>query len=120
MSAALASAKPWTGPSQKNIVSIGPTLLMVTAGRRLGGRAQISSTRAPGGLELLVHARLGEHPQRGRAGRHGQRVARERAGLVDGASGATVSMISRRPPKAPTGRPPPMILPSVVRSGMTS
>ena len=28
-------------------------------------------------------------------------------------------MTSRRPPKAPTGMPPPMILPRVVRSGRT-
>ncbi len=28
-------------------------------------------------------------------------------------------MISRLPPKAPTGMPPPMIFPSVVRSGRT-
>src|SRR5260370_775338 len=28
-------------------------------------------------------------------------------------------MMSRRPPKAPTGMPPPMILPSVVKSGRT-
>jgi hypothetical protein len=28
-------------------------------------------------------------------------------------------MMSRRPPNAPTGMPPPMILPSVVRSGRT-
>ena len=35
-----------------------------------------------------------------------------------GPSGAMYSMISRRPPKAPTGMPPPTILPSVVRSGL--
>ena len=35
-----------------------------------------------------------------------------------GPAGATSSMISRRPPYAPTGRPPPMTLPSVVRSGV--
>src|SRR5439155_567974 len=28
-------------------------------------------------------------------------------------------MMSARPPKAPTGRPPPMIFPNVVRSGRT-
>ena len=36
-----------------------------------------------------------------------------------GPSGATISMISRRPPYAPTGSPPPMILPRQVRSGST-
>ena len=35
-----------------------------------------------------------------------------------GPSGASFSMISRLPPKAPTGMPPPMTLPSVVRSGV--
>ena len=35
-----------------------------------------------------------------------------------GPAGATVRMISLLPPYAPTGRPPPMILPSVVRSGV--
>ncbi len=32
--------------------------------------------------------------------------------------GAIFSMMSRRPPYAPTGMPPPMILPNVVRSGV--
>ena len=36
-----------------------------------------------------------------------------------GPTGATISMISFLPPYAPTGIPPPMILPSVVRSGVT-
>ncbi len=35
-----------------------------------------------------------------------------------GPSGATRSIKSRRPPYAATGSPPPMILPSVVRSGV--
>ena len=51
--------------------------------------------------------------------RHCDGIAGERAGLVDGPSGASCSMISRRPPNAPTGMPPPTILPSVVRSGFT-
>jgi len=42
----------------------------------------------------------------------------QRAGLVDRTEGARRFMISARPPNAPTGRPPPMILPSVVRSGV--
>ena len=37
-----------------------------------------------------------------------------------GPSGDSVSMISRRPPTEPMGRPPPMTLPNVVRSGRTS
>ena len=36
-----------------------------------------------------------------------------------GPAGATTSMISRLPPYAPTGRPPPITLPIVVRSGVT-
>mmetsp|Transcript_15210 Transcript_15210/g.22001 ORF Transcript_15210/g.22001 Transcript_15210/m.22001 type:complete len:208 (-) Transcript_15210:562-1185(-) len=36
-----------------------------------------------------------------------------------GPAGATISMISLRPPYAPTGRPPPMTLPMVVTSGVT-
>ncbi len=36
-----------------------------------------------------------------------------------GPSGAIASMMSRRPPNAPTGMPPPITLPSVVRSGTT-
>ena len=35
-----------------------------------------------------------------------------------GPFGASLSMTSARPPKAPTGMPPPMTLPSVVRSGL--
>ena len=35
-------------------------------------------------------------------------------------SGVSVSMTSRRPPTAPIGRPPPITLPNVVRSGVTS
>ena len=35
-----------------------------------------------------------------------------------GPSGAIFSMMSRRPPNAPTGMPPPITLPSVVRSGV--
>ena len=37
-----------------------------------------------------------------------------------GPSGDSVSITSRRPPTAPIGRPPPMTLPNVVRSGVTS
>ena len=48
MSAALASAKLCTGPSQKNIVSMGPTRLMVTARPAAPAAARsASSTRAP-------------------------------------------------------------------------
>ena len=36
-----------------------------------------------------------------------------------GERGSKTSITSARPPKAPTGRPPPMILPIVVRSGRT-
>ena len=36
-----------------------------------------------------------------------------------GPSGASTSMTSARPPKAPTGRPPPITLPNAVRSGVT-
>mmetsp|Transcript_2181 Transcript_2181/g.7631 ORF Transcript_2181/g.7631 Transcript_2181/m.7631 type:complete len:244 (+) Transcript_2181:254-985(+) len=36
-----------------------------------------------------------------------------------GPAGATSSMISRLPPYAPTGRPPPITLPMVVMSGVT-
>ena len=32
---------------------------------------------------------------------------------------SNTDMMSRRPPTAPTGSPPPMILPKVVRSGVT-
>ena len=35
-------------------------------------------------------------------------------------SGVSVSITSRRPPTAPIGRPPPITLPNVVRSGVTS
>mmetsp|Transcript_12952 Transcript_12952/g.43821 ORF Transcript_12952/g.43821 Transcript_12952/m.43821 type:complete len:218 (+) Transcript_12952:17-670(+) len=36
-----------------------------------------------------------------------------------GPAGATISIMSRRPPYAPTGRPPPITLPMVVTSGVT-
>ena len=38
---------------------------------------------------------------------------------LKGPTGETVFMMSSRPPYAPTGMPPPMILPSVVMSGVT-
>ena len=81
-------------------------------------RLQALHERARGRLDLLLEARFA---------RTSFRVARPAAtatGLPDsvpawytGPSGAIFSMMSRRPPNAPTGRPPPITLPSVVRSG---
>ena len=60
-----------------------------------------------------------QHAQRREPGRHRDRIARQRAGLVDAALAATsCSMMSRGPPNAPTGMPPPMTLPNVARSGL--
>ena len=55
--------------------------------------------------------------ERGDAGGHGERVAAERAGLVDGAERRQPIHDLALPPKTPTGKPPPTILPSVTRSG---
>ena len=60
-----------------------------------------------------------QHAQRRQARRHGHRVAGERAGLVHRSFRARgAASARRRPPKAPTGSPPPMTLPNVARSGV--
>jgi hypothetical protein len=66
-----------------------------------------------------VETRTADQAQGGQAGGHRQRVTRQGAGLVDRAQRGDARMISRLPPKQPTGMPPPMILPKVVRSGVT-
>ena len=75
-------------------------------------RARGPPRARPSALEPLVRAGSREPRQRREARRHRERVARERARLVDGASGATSSITSPRPPYAAAGRPPPTILPS--------
>ena len=55
--------------------------------------------------------RAGDNREGGEAGGHGDGVARQCAGLVHRAQRAICSIISRLPPKAPTGMPPPMTLP---------
>ena len=79
------------------------------------------------GLELRSGARFEALPsvrgfeglELGEPGAHGERISGQRSGLIDGARGGDLLHESRRPPKAPTGRPPPMTFPSVVRSGVT-
>ena len=112
----------------------------VVIGHRLGGEEQRPHAADAG--DLVRHARPSPRPrsspsasllaqllqprvrrvvaqflQRRQPGGHGQRVARQRAGLEDRPGGHDLLMMSARPPYAPTGRPPPTILPSTVRSG---
>ena len=61
--------------------------------------------------------RFGERKRREARG-HRHRIAGERPRLVDGTERRDLLHDARRPPKAPTGMPPPMTLPSVVRSGV--
>ena len=120
MSARRASAKLVTGPAQKNSVIMAPTRLSVVGTPAPSGRLDQALADLLGArLEPLVGARLGQYAQRGDAGGHGEWIARQRAGLVGGPERRDRLHDVAAPPKAPTGRPPPMILPSVVRSGLT-
>ena len=49
----------------------------------------------------------------------GKGIAAEGAGLIDGTGGADLFHEFGSAPYAPTGRPPPMILPRQVMSGRT-
>ena len=113
--------RPPAGSARKKTVSSGPT--RATATRR--ARPRDAAAAQPGresraavssSATISLGRQLG---QRGDPGGHRQRVAGQRAGLVDRPAGATSAIRSRRPPYAPIGMPPPMILPSVVRSGCT-
>ena len=70
-------------------------------------------SRAPRDLVVKVG---GQRAERRDSRRHRERIARQRSRLIDGPVGATCSIRSRRPPYAATGNPPPITLPSVVRS----
>ena len=69
--------------------------------------------------ERVVESRRCDRLQRGEARRDRRRDC-PTACPPDrpGPSGAIFSMIARSPPNAPTGMPPPITLPSVVRSGV--
>ena len=59
-------------------------------------------------VQLAATARSSDH----RPGGHRERIARERAGLIDGPCRRDeCPSMSARPPYAPTGSPPPMIFP---------
>jgi len=82
---------------------------------RFGGktRDELLSDR----FDPLLKARLVHELQRGEAGCDRHRISESVPPGTTGPSGAIFCMISRRPPTAPTGKPPPITLPSVVRSG---
>jgi hypothetical protein len=90
--------------------------------RRRGRRARrprAARRRASTGASRARRSARGQLARASRARPPSRAGARQRAGLVDGPAGATRSIRSARPPYAPIGIPPPMILPSVVRSGRT-
>ena len=61
---------------------------------------------------------VGRQPQRGQPGGRRDRVPRQRAGLVDRPLRRRACAItSARPPNAAAGKPPPITLPKVTRSG---
>ena len=76
-----------------------------------GGRQQAFLEAGPQPLEPRIHGRV-EQPQRGEPGGHRGRVAGQRPRLVDRAGGRHQVEQSGPAPVAPTGMPPPMILPS--------
>jgi hypothetical protein len=65
------------------------------------------SHRALVGGQRFVEAGRLDQFQRRQTGGHRDRVAGQRAGLIDRAERGDLSMISRLPPKAPSGMPPP-------------
>ena len=62
------------------------------------------------GVQLRVHGVVGR-AQRGQPRRHRDGVTRQRARLIHGPSGASLSITSTRPPNAAAGRPPLITLP---------
>ena len=72
------------------------------------------SLRAIAAVGRLRRARLGEH---GLGRRHHERVAVVRAEVEHLAGGDQVHVAPAVPPNAPTGKPPPIDLASVTRSG---
>src|SRR5688572_16535424 len=70
-------------------------------------------------LDALLEALLAADLQGGRAGGNRHGLPESVPAWYTGPSGASFCRMSRRPPTAPTGRPPPITLPSVVRSGRT-
>ena len=101
-----------TGPSVQKTVSIPPTRCTVTpvAGRPASRAAPVSSRR--------------RYTSGSRSRRRTTRAAAVASGFPEsvpawytGPAGASSSMTSARPPKAASGRPPPAIFPSTVRSG---
>ena len=97
-----------------------PTLCAENGTPRVARRAvEALAQRARGRAERVVEARRLHELQRREARGDRDRIARERARLVHRARAARARcMMSRRPPNAPTGMPPPITLPSVVRSGV--
>src|SRR5207247_3135589 len=57
-------------------------------------------------FDPVLKTRLVHELQRGEAGCDRHRIPRKRPGLVHRPSGAICCMMSRRPPTAPTGKPP--------------
>ena len=81
-------------------------------------RAQLLAQRVAERVEAGVGGRR-HLAQRRQAGGHGDRVPVVGAAVVDERRrvGSKTAITSARPPTAPTGKPPPMILPRQVRSG---
>mmetsp|Transcript_6842 Transcript_6842/g.29133 ORF Transcript_6842/g.29133 Transcript_6842/m.29133 type:complete len:205 (-) Transcript_6842:783-1397(-) len=120
VSDSVASAKLRTGPSQKkkpNMPRIDPP--------HTAWPASLPASRMPSMRRLVFLSMYSYEPSSARMFRVSMPATIAR-GLPEsvpawymGPAGATTSMISRLPPYAPTGRPPPITLPMVVRSGVT-
>ena len=114
------ASQPSTGPGLKNMLNSDPTRLMDT-----GTSCASAAVRNPVVRASAVSSSRSYTP--GSSSDFSVAMpAATATGFPDsvpawyaGPSGATCSMTSRRPPYAPMGMPPPMILPSVVRSGVT-
>ena len=84
-----------------------------------GGCGKAFSKLPGSGGKFFVESRHLYQSQRRKSRRHCDRVAGKRTGLVHGPTGARHCMMSRLPPNAAIGIPPPITLPSVVMSGLT-
>mmetsp|Transcript_33614 Transcript_33614/g.85112 ORF Transcript_33614/g.85112 Transcript_33614/m.85112 type:complete len:284 (+) Transcript_33614:745-1596(+) len=119
VSALSASSKLCTGPLQKKKPNM-PEMLPP----HISWPASLPAASRPSTRRLVTCARCSYAPGRPRISSVLMPAVMAR-GLPDrvpawymGPAGATIFMMSARPPYAPTGRPPPMTLPMVVRSGV--
>mmetsp|Transcript_23596 Transcript_23596/g.58492 ORF Transcript_23596/g.58492 Transcript_23596/m.58492 type:complete len:245 (-) Transcript_23596:776-1510(-) len=116
----VASWKFFTGPSQKNNPNI-PRMFPP----HISCPASLPAARIPWISRVVILSMCSYVPSSARI-LSVSMPATMASGLPEsvpawymGPAGATTSMMSRRPPYAPTGSPPPITLPMVVRSGVT-